>query len=718
MIGGSLAVLAWLAVRYTGELVPTGTVESVLVVGTLLFVVLGTLVLERHFTGPGDAFVNSLSALVVIFPLRSTQSSAVWWLLFSYLALIASAALTAVLLQRSQHERPRGAMLIRLQAICYRISTHLGKARFVYSVVFVVVVSVFAETESPLAIALIVFWAVQVAAWMVDIPDLVAQLTARVDVPDVVVGVLDRVDSPYLARISISDRAAWDRDIEVPVLIALPNGATCWALRLAAASTAEGTWGTALLCVAGPTDKSSSAGLVTRPADGVPHRASVLQGLVPEGADTIVGVVREGTTPGVLRVEILPDSGVKLGDAVAAMTPFGPAYYQIADAITSEEPFGTLRYGTHVVSAPLIGALDAYGRLDRTEWLPMMGSLVCTVSALGAESSTELDAFVLGAIPGTTMKLTGDFVSNLESHTAILGATGSGKTEFAFDLIRHALSRDVKVICIDLTSQYGPRLSDCSPHLLTISDAKARDLGDKLFDVETGSYGAGSEKKVLKAAAVDLRTEIETSLGTFLKSPGGTLGLIELREISNTKATLWITEMYLSTLLNIAKSNPLNSKVLVVVEEAHTVMPEASFLGLGDFDSKGTVAKITQLALQGRKYGVGLLVLAQRTATVSKSVLTQCNTVISFACIDDTSIGFLRNVYGSTTAESLPNLRRLRAVAHGAWIDSGLPVVFDVPFAEDKAARSTWAGQVANGAAAQNFPPAPVPAAARPGLKP
>ena len=129
----------------------------------------------------------------------------------------------------------------------------------------------------------------------------------------------------------------------------------------------------------------------------------------------------------------------------------------------------------------------------------------------------------------------------------------------------------------------------------------------------------------------------------------------------------------------------------MVVEEAHTVMPEPAFLGLGDYDSRGTVAKISQISHQGRKYGVGQLVLAQRTATVSKSVLTQCNTVISFSCIDDTSINFLRNVYGTTVAEGLPMLPRLRAVAHGVWIDSEAPIVFEVPYNPDKADLGPWA---------------------------
>jgi DNA helicase HerA-like ATPase len=116
----------------------------------------------------------------------------------------------------------------------------------------------------------------------------------------------------------------------------------------------------------------------------------------------------------------------------------------------------------------------------------------------------------------------------------------------------------------------------------------------------------------------------------------------------------------LTCLLHFARDNvgkcPL---VLLVVEEAHTVMPEASTMGLEDPESKGLVAKIAQVALQGRKYHVGLLVIAQRTATVSKTVLTQCNTIASFSCFDDTSLGFLANCFGKAHSSAIPNLQFL-----------------------------------------------------------
>lgn len=690
----SLVALGLIAWHFTGEIVPLGTVEGLLVVGTLLFVVLGTLVLERYFTGPGDAFVNALSALVVIFPLRGVQPALAWWLLLAYLALTAIVALVALLLQRSRRGTQLTGALASVQRVSFQISAILGKARVVYSVVFIVVIAFFATSGSPLSLALLVFWGVQIGIWSLGLPQALSRIGRPATTAPSVIGVIDRVDSPYLARLAVSDREAWAAEPGAPVLATLADGSARWAIRLTVEHAADGVWGTIILgSIAPKPTKTYPLGTVVLSDGQAPTEEEVLAAIRPDGAGPVVGLVREGTTPARLRVELLPSSGMSIGSVLSVVTDTGTVYYQVLDAETSEEPFGTLRYGSHIAVAPSIGALDEHGRLDRADWVPSIGAAVFSGAGPAASAPTVATDFMLGSIPGTQMKLTGDFVEQLESHTAILGTTGSGKTEFAFDLLRHAVKNDVKVICIDLTSQYAPRLSDLSPTHLTISDALAKELGDKLFEAETGAYGAGAEKKALKEFADKVRVEVEKALEAFLSGDDQKLAIVELREIANTKATLWITEMYLSTLLKLAKDKPLANKVLVVVEEAHTVMPEASFVGLGDFDSKGTVAKITQLALQGRKYGVGLLVLAQRTATVSKSVLTQCNTVISFSCIDDTSIAFLRNVYGSAIAEGLPNLRRLRAVAHGPWINSGLPVIFDVPFDEEKAKKKTWADQ-------------------------
>ncbi len=123
----------------------------------------------------------------------------------------------------------------------------------------------------------------------------------------------------------------------------------------------------------------------------------------------------------------------------------------------------------------------------------------------------------------------------------------------------------------------------------------------------------------------------------FCLQSGPSLGIFELPEITNTKATLRATELYLSSIMEWARNNRRARRVLIVLEEAHTIIPETMGAGF-DNDTQWIVGRISQIALQGRKYGVGLLIVSQRTALVSKSILSQCNTCITFSLFDKTSL--------------------------------------------------------------------------------
>jgi len=362
-------------------------------------------------------------------------------------------------------------------------------------------------------------------------------------------------------------------------------------------------------------------------------------------------------------------------------------YYQIAEGHTKEEGLESNKHGYQLAEASQLGVLDESRGFLKYPWLPAMNTPVFSVPKDFGTDAIKLTGkeFVYGTIPGTEINIAGDFADMMEYHTAIIGVTGAGKTELAFDLLRHAIDKGTKVICIDLTSRYEGKLADLKPHDLSISPELAVDLGAKLFEAETGAYGGGAEKKVLKGFADKLRESVTRSLADFLTSKDGDkrLGIIRLDEISNTKASIFITEVYLTALLHFARDNADTCpRVLLVVEEAHTVMPETG--GVGDFDSKGLVAKIAQIALQGRKYGIGLLVIAQRTANVSKTVLTQCNTIIAFTCFDATNLAFFENFFGKTHTETIPNLQFLQAVAFGKGVKSQRPVIVNIPFNEAK----------------------------------
>ena len=151
-------------------------------------------------------------------------------------------------------------------------------------------------------------------------------------------------------------------------------------------------------------------------------------------------------------------------------------------------------------------------------------------------------------------------------------------------------------------------------------------------------------------------------------------------DVSNTEGVLEYTQWFFKTLFQIAKQDGnYGRRVCVVLEEAHTVIPEWNFIGLADRSSQALVNNISQIALQGRKYDVGFIVIAQRTASVSKTVLTQCNTVIAFQCFDGTSIDFLAHYLPRHLAEALPNLRSRRAIAVGKAIRGSAPMILDIP---------------------------------------
>jgi DNA helicase HerA-like ATPase len=411
--------------------------------------------------------------------------------------------------------------------------------------------------------------------------------------------------------------------------------------------------------------------------------ADVIRHLGGTESSTLLGFVIEESAINSIRFETWREDRCREGLLVWCRVDDKKVFYQITDGVTKEETLQADRHGFQYALAAQLGVFGGENGFEKYPWLPAMNTpIFCEDERFGADAALVRDGdFVYGCIPGTDIRVGGPFFEAFDHHTAILGVTGSGKTELAFDLIRHVLSKNAKVVCIDLTARYENRLKDLNHTNLSISSDLSKLLGEKLFDAETGAFGAGQEKKALKLFADQLKKEVSERIKSFLVSADDRLGIISLDEISNTKATLFITELYLTCLLRFARDNPTECpQTLIVVEEAHTVMPEPSTMGLGDFDSKGLVSKISQIALQGRKYGIGLLVIAQRTATVSKSVLTQCNTTIAFNCFDETSLGFLSNVFGDAHAHLIPNLPRRTAIVFGKGVRSERPIVVEIPY--------------------------------------
>ena len=676
----SLGILSFVL---TGGVIPSDPKQAIVFQNALLLIVLGSAFLEHHYTKPADSVVNSLMGLVTLLSVYGQAPTWPWRVVAGYCGLVflLSAACVAV----SSGPDVSGWRR-RVAELTFRPAVVLGRSRILFTIVFLSGLWFFYSVQNPMTIALVLFWGVFLVIWPLRIPEFLTSLLRSSGRRSSPIGEIVRIDSPNILRIALAGDVSWSPS--GLKICTLPNGGSFWVLPLFS-QFQEGRILATGLVTAIKAPLAADRNCVAEPDENapVPSSETLNEALGGGPHSSLVGFVVEQSTVGAIRFETLNPECCRDGMLVWSLVAGQRVYYQVLTGETKEESFKSDKHGFQVATAAQLGVLAPQVGFSKHDWLPAMNAPVFTSAP---DHSVDVPAiadgdFMLGMIPNSGIRVGGDFVSDYNYHTAILGVTGSGKTELAFDLIRHALDSGLKVICIDLTAQYEDRLKDLEPIHLSVSQATAEELAEKLFEAETGTYGAPLEKKALGEFTETLRDEILKSVEEFLTGDEG-LGLIRLEEISNTKATLRITELYMTCLLKYAReAKTARPRVLVVVEEAHTVMPEANTMGLGDRDSQGLVGKIAQVALQGRKFGVGLLILAQRTATVSKTVLTQCNTIISFTCYDDTSLGFLKNIYGPEHVALIPNLPRLHAVASGKWIRSEQPLVFEVPFVAAKA---------------------------------
>ena len=678
----ALVCICAISYKTTGSIIPLNPKDGVIFQNALLLIVLGSALLEYKFTKPADSALNGLLGCITLITVYRFAPATAWWMVFTYCLIVFVMATTCVAVSSGPNI---GGWRAKAATYTYRPSVVLGRARVLFSIVFLASVFWFYGVQEYETALLVLFWGIFVAIWPLGLPEFLSAFRPHQKSTIEAVGRVVRTDWPDLVRVVLDPGATWSR--RSPKVLQQSDGQQCYVVPLYHQMQEEGVLATGL-CV----------GKVEEPLpDLIPGSVynTAATVLSPEqmlgGGETsrLIGFVDVDSSIGLIRFETWEPLLCKEGLIVWCTLGDQKVHYQITEGATKEEGLESDRHGYQVAFASQLGVYDPGAGFVKHPWLPLMNTPVfAEPSDYGKEFKLpdERD-FVFGNIPGSQIKMTGPFTDILDYHTAILGVTGSGKTELALDMLRHAVMQKTKVICIDLTAKYEGRLSDLEPADLSISASLSSELGAKLTDVETGNFGAGKEKKALNEFSARLREDIRSSISGFIESDAEDqrLGIITLNEISNTKATIFITEIYLTSILKYAKENSKTCpRILLVVEEAHTVIPEASTMGLGDFDSKGIVAKIAQIALQGRKFGVGLLVITQRTATVSKSVLTQCNTLIAFSCFDDTSLGFFKNFFGKTHTAAIPDLPSLNVVVFGKGVRSQRPVIVEIPFSEEK----------------------------------
>ena len=114
--------------------------------------------------------------------------------------------------------------------------------------------------------------------------------------------------------------------------------------------------------------------------------------------------------------------------------------------------------------------------------------------------------------------------------------------------------------------------------------------------------------------------------------------------------------------------------VLLILEEAHRYLGEQAAAGTRDAASR--------IAREGRKYGVGLMLVSQRPSELPDTALSQCGTLIALRLTNSTDQGRIRAALPDAIdglAGVLPSLRTGEALVSGEAITLPARVMVDKP---------------------------------------
>lgn len=681
--------LAW-TIFYlaTGQMVPSGSGSSIWFLAATSFWFL-SLLGTPFFTPPKDAFTTAIAIVLLLLPIDlslapqfGTLLDALKWTGIGLSILVATLALIAIF----RHDRTYGQL-------CYHLSRHLGRGEIQFTIVVVVATLGFLQASPLWMYGTLIFWTIMVTVQPVEVLLRAAVFLKEslfgVDTPSTSrTGSILRIDDPNIVRVALSgDINDWNmKNLHVAHL---PDGRKRSVLPLFRQVQDQDVVGTGIVC------DLDEAALANSVPSGVYLPAAQTDEKLDEvtaalgGADAdaeIVGIVVENSSISSVKFQVVGGASLKEGSVVFTQLGDHRVYYQVLDAVTDEESFQQNPYGAHIATAAQLGTFDDREGFQKYAWLPPMNHPVFSMAegaSLGNQEVQKGD-FLLGEVPTTSFGIPMCLKDLVEYHTAILGMTGTAKTELAFDVIREAITQGVKVFCVDFTGEYKSRLVDLAPKEIGLSEEHGSQIEQLLFAIDTTAYGAPDEKRAFQQFIDGVKPDIENQIDSFIRREDARLGVFELAEIANTKATLRITELYLSAIMNWAKQNRKAQQILIVLEEAHTIIPEAFGAGF-DANTKWVVERIGQIALQGRKYGVGLMIISQRTALVSKTILSQCHTYFVHALADKTSLDYLGSILPTEYVRSIPNLKFLEFIAHGKAIRSERALLGKRPFDQEKA---------------------------------
>ena len=668
-----LIVYIFVNLFFGTQIIPSAENSGLWFYSGLFMLYFSILFIEPYYTSPKNVISNVIPILLLLLPIKkSFEYPSLWLFLLIFCGILLLFSLLAMYCE-NQTKSPN-VWQNRLSVQLVKVVNALGRARVVYSLCFLIFLCLFSDLSIQQQLAMFVLWFVIIS---LDPSKLHNQLFSQeIQTQEQQIGTIFGVQSRKVFLVKLFDDRKGIKKFNVVQFkykMAEQPERTFIGIVFDTYLLNQEKWAKILVLKQKNLENNNLI-------DNVVYLST--ESMEDLNLENFVGIVDSGSDIGKLKFEYSKkNDDLQEGDLLFVKIGKREIYYQVLNGLVTIESLEARNEIGYIEGEAIqVGEWNpATLSFQKYGWVPPVNTPVFRTSPHKNSQTFEYPEFQLGNIPGTNFPAVINIKDMISHHIAVLGVTGSGKTFISHKLIKETIKEN-KVICIDFTGEYFSKLKDLNPLAIIKNPA-----GLKNKEKE-------SRAKINKEERNEFKENISTLLRDYVNKfmlDSNPLGILELPDLSNTSFLLEFTQLFIDMVFLYAKEQYQNNKpfkpILIVFEEAHTLIPETTSLGdLGDYGvNKALVNKIGQIALQGRKYGVGFMIIAQRTANVSKTVLTQCNTVICFQAFDETSFAFLGNYLGKDLAHTLPHLKQYHAVLVGKAMKSSVPLIVDLTQNDD-----------------------------------
>ncbi len=710
-----------------GFLTDSSNNYNLLFISGALLLIFGTYITEPFFTKPVDVITNSIAVFLALLSVKEPSAFTGYkFLLYSSVALCFSSILLIFLSQLFKADK--------LQKALMDLVTRIGQSKVVFSLIYLLTIYSYFKNEPIEYIVFITFWVLFITQFVVEdmilfFSKLLSYVLDKKNDREII-GEAMGCENPFLYNIEIDYRKHSPSTTEKGnlVYLSLENSKGAVGIIINEKHLLNKKWITVYLLsennsplkidfksnefISGSKTIYSKDNSVYKLnlndiTDGK-QRDIVSKNYLYKNRNNYIGYITVGSDIDKIKFHSLIDASnakymlLKEGSVVKTEIYNSDVLYQIIDGKTNEEELE--KHNTYGYVTGIAKKLGKYNtdkeELEVVKWLPNIYAPVF----FDDTESVASNLLSIGNLPETNLEIIIKDVEALITHnTAILGILGIGKSCLTFELIQKVIDNlpNVKIVCIDITNQYKIELKE-----YISEDLLQEELSDEtLKRFKDGSKTTGTaDNPASWGNEYFYKTKLDEDLASFIGqgdkrvltinpdwhsvSKAGSQYKIQHKvDLTIAEKTRIISERLFMLAKGTwegssAEEQRLNkAKLLIVFEEAHSLVPEwNSTANPGDQSASNGTAKVI---LQGRKYGFGSIVVTQRTANISKSILNQCNTIFALRVFDDTGKQFLENYIGRDYSNTLPTLDERHAIVVGKALKLKQPVIVRLNDMED-----------------------------------